>query len=100
MISGYKIYWTDHALSELKETIEYLEFNWTEKELRKFSSKLEHTLELISKAPKLFPLSSKKNEVRKAVIEKHNSLYYKINLNTIEIISLFSNIKNPNSKKL
>jgi hypothetical protein len=32
MISGFKIVWTDHALSELKETIDYLKTNWTERE--------------------------------------------------------------------
>ena len=55
MISGYKILWTDHAISELNETIEYLANNWTEKELRKFSAKLDHTIELISKTPEIFP---------------------------------------------
>ncbi|EIJ39012.1 hypothetical protein JoomaDRAFT_2014 [Galbibacter orientalis DSM 19592] len=54
MKSGYKILWTDHAISELKETIEYLETNWTEKELRKFTAKLDHTIELISKMPEIF----------------------------------------------
>jgi plasmid stabilization system protein ParE len=34
MKSGYKILWTDFALKELEKTIEYLEENWTEKELR------------------------------------------------------------------
>lgn len=29
MKSGYKILWTDHAISELKDTIEHLEENWT-----------------------------------------------------------------------
>jgi len=54
MKSSYKILWTDHAISELKETIEYLETNWTEKELRKFTAKLDHTIELISKMPEIF----------------------------------------------
>jgi len=31
MKSGYKIEWTDHALSELKQTYQYLEENWTSK---------------------------------------------------------------------
>lgn len=74
MKSGYKILWTDHAISELKETIEYLETNWTEKELRKFSAKLEHTVELISKSPEIFPNSYEKIGIRKAVVEKHNKL--------------------------
>ena len=74
MKSGYKVLWTDHAISELKETIEYLEENWTERELRNFSAKLDHTIELISKTPELFPSSLEKNEIRKAVVEEHNNL--------------------------
>ncbi len=30
MKSGYKIEWTDNALSELRNTYKYLEDNWTE----------------------------------------------------------------------
>ncbi len=74
MKSGYKILWTDHAISELKETIEYLENNWTEKELRKFSAKFDHTIELISKTPEMFPNSLEKIEIRKAVVERYNNL--------------------------
>jgi len=100
MKSGYKILWTDHAISELKETIEYLENKWTEIELRRFSAKLDHTIELISKSPEIFPVSLEKKNIRKAVVEKHNNLYYRINKNSIEIVSLFANRKNPNKKKL
>ncbi|WP_203255794.1 type II toxin-antitoxin system RelE/ParE family toxin [Hyunsoonleella ulvae] len=100
MKSGYKILWTDHAISELKETLEYLENNWTERELRTFSLKLDHTIELISKAPEIFPTSIGKKNIRKAVVEKHNNLYYRINKNSIEIVSLFSNRKHPKKKKI
>lgn len=65
MKSGYKILWTDQAIYELKETVEYLENNWTEKELRKFAAKLDHTIELISKMPEIFPES-----VEKSIFEK------------------------------
>jgi plasmid stabilization system protein ParE len=100
MKSGYKILWTDHAISELKETIEYLENNWTERELRTFSAKLDHTIELISKSPEIFPASFEKKKIRKAVVEKYNNLYYRVNKNSVEIISLFSNRKNPSKKKI
>lgn len=100
MKNGYKILWTDHAISELNKTIEYLENNWTKKELIKFSTKLDHTIELISKTPEIFAASFKKAEIRKAVVEKHNTLYYRISQNSIEIVSLFSNRKNPNIKKI
>ena len=100
MKSGYKILWTNHAISELEKTLEYLENNWTERELRTFSAKLDHTIELISKSPEIFPISLDKKNIRKAVVEKYNNLYYRINQNSIEIISLFSNRKNPSKKKI
>ena len=100
MKSGFKIFWTDHALSELEQTIEYLENKWTERELRIFSAKLDHTIELISKSPEMFPSSLEKKGIRKAVVEKYNTLYYRINNENVEIISLFSNRKNPNKKKI
>lgn len=33
MKSGYNVLWTEHALSELQKTIEYLEHNFTDKEI-------------------------------------------------------------------
>lgn len=39
MKSGYKVLWTDHALNELEKTIEYLEINFSEKELKRLAEK-------------------------------------------------------------
>ena len=43
----YKILWTDFALKELENTIEYLEENWTKKELQNLALNIEETLKLI-----------------------------------------------------
>lgn len=91
MKNGYKILWTDHALEELKWTIEYLEINFTKKELSKLSKEIENVIYLISKNPKLFQESTIKKGVRKAVILKFNTMYYRVNNDSIEIISFFSN---------
>ena len=98
MQSGYKILWTDHALSELNKTIEYLEENCTDKELGNLSLELEHTVELISKTPEIFQAS--KRNTRRAIVAKYNSLYYRINDDSIEIISFFSNRQDPGKIKL
>ncbi|MHA3787739.1 type II toxin-antitoxin system RelE/ParE family toxin [Flavobacterium hauense] len=99
MGNGYNVFWTDHALSELKKTIEYLEEHWTESDLRNFASKLENTLQLISVNPDIFPNSDTKN-IKRAIVAKHNTLYYRVNNNSIEIISLFSHRQNPRKRKL
>jgi len=96
MKSGYKIFWTDHALMELRETFNYLEKNWSETEIKKLSRKIDKTLELISSNPELFSKTEIKENVRRVVITKHNSLYYRITEETIEVLSFFSNRKNPN----
>ncbi|MVN20665.1 type II toxin-antitoxin system RelE/ParE family toxin [Mucilaginibacter arboris] len=100
MKNGYKIFWTDYALNELEQTITYLEENWTEKELRNLASKIEETLELLSQNPNLFQRSEIKKDVRRAVVLTHNTLYYRINGDTVEVISFFSNRQNPKKRKL
>lgn len=100
MKSGYKILWTDHALSELENTIAHLEKNWTERELRNFSHELDHTIELISKNPELFQVSRKKKNTRRAVVARFNNLYYRLNEDSIEILSFFSNRQDPEKIKI
>ena len=100
MKNGYKILWTDNALKELQKTVEYLEEHWTEKELRNLAANLEKTLNLISNNPYLFQASEIKKDVRRAVILKLNTLYYRINENNVEILSFFSNRQNPKKRKL
>jgi plasmid stabilization system protein ParE len=95
MKNGCKILWTDFALKELENTIEYLEENWTEKELRNLAVNIEETLILISQNPDLFQVSEHKKDIRRAVVLSHNLLYYRVTNNQIGIISFFSNRQNP-----
>ena len=99
MENGYKILWTEHALSELSEVYEYLEFNFTNRELNRLSIAVENTIKLILKDPKLFPFLESKS-IRRVVVLKYNTLYYRINGNVIEIISFFNNRKNPKKRKI
>ncbi len=99
MESGYKIIWATQALSDLKDILDYLEKNWTEKELKKFSRELDHTIQLITISPELFPKSEKKTGIRKVVISKYNTLYYWKRENVIEILSIFSNRQDPDKIK-
>ncbi|WP_120181895.1 type II toxin-antitoxin system RelE/ParE family toxin [Pelobium manganitolerans] len=98
MKSGYKIRWTSHALSELKHTINYLRLNFSERELKRLASEIERTLDLITENPLMFPHVKIKN-VHRAVILRFNTLYYRIHNEEIQIISFFSNRKNPEKRK-
>ncbi len=100
MKNGYKILWTDNALRELEKIIEFLEENWTEKELRNLATNLEKTLSIISKNPHVFQKSDVQKDIRRAVVLSLNSLYYRILKEDVEILSFFSNRQNPKKRKL
>lgn len=99
MKSGYKIFWTEHAASELEKTIQYLQTEFSDKEISKLLIKLEETLELISINPKIFPISDKRG-IHKVILLKYNSIYYREINNTVEILSFFSNRQNPKKRKI
>lgn len=98
MENGYKLLWTDHALIDLSDILEYLENKWTEKEIRNFARKLDNTLQLIISNPFIFQKSDTIN-IRRAVVTKHNTLYYRIDKDIIQIISVFSNFQNPQKRR-
>lgn len=75
---GYKIFWTEEAIHNLEEIIEYLRFKWTEKEVENFKIKLSRQIKLISSNPTMFPKSSHIPRLRKAVLSKQTSIFYEL----------------------
>ena len=99
MKSGYKILWTENAVEELERTYEYLERNFTRKELERLAQKIENTVSLISQNPHLFSKSEKK-DIHRVLILKFNTMYYRVKDDNIEILSFFSNRQNPKKRKI
>ena len=99
MESTYKIIWSDEALKNLARIIEYLEQRWTEREIRNFSRLLDRQISLIQTNPELFPTSSTSNGLRKAVLTKQTTIFYRIDDLKIKIVTLFDNRQNPNKMK-
>ena len=75
---GYKIFWTEEAIHNLEEIVDYLRFKWTEKEVENFKAKLSRQIDLISINPTMFPISSHVPRLRKAVLSKQTSIFYEI----------------------
>ena len=98
MKNTYKLVWTEESLENIKGIIKYLEDNWTEKEIKKFVRKLDHILNLIQNNPKLFPKADPIN-LRKAVVTKQVSLYYRIERREVHLLSLFDTRQHPDRLK-
>ena len=100
MKNGYKILWTQHALNELQITFEYLEKNWSKKSMKNLAKEIEKVVELIASNPEIFPSTEISEKIRRAVISKHNTLFYRINKSNVEILSFFFNKRNPENLNL
>jgi plasmid stabilization system protein ParE len=92
----YEIEWTIHAKDELDALYDYLENNWSVREIMRFSRLLDKKLSLIIKFPFLYPAYENNNYVRRCVVSKQVSLYYQIVTNRIIILSLFDNRQSSN----
>lgn len=99
MPNGYKLIWSDNALEDLQGILKYLQEKWTEKEIRKFSKKLDTRLNLISTNPLLFPSSHLKKNLRRSVLTYQTTIYYRITGKVVHIVSLFDTRQNPKKLK-
>ena len=90
MKSTYEIIWTENAVKELENTIQYLETNWTKKEISNLFLKLEEILALISTQPSIYLLVSRSKNIHNVPILKYNTLYYKIENKKVFILREFA----------
>ncbi len=91
-----EIVWSIEAEELLKEAIEYLEKNWTRREIEKLFRKLEKALSNIANNPKLYKKSYRLNGTHECVISKHYSLFYTFDEKYVQIITFWNNYKKLN----
>ena len=71
------VVWSDQAKKTYASNIDYLKDAWTEKELKKFILRSEYVVLNIEENPKLYSISNKSKNIRKAVVSKQITLYYR-----------------------
>lgn len=96
---NYSVKWMPEAEITYAMVIEYLEENWTIKEINNFLDRTDEVVNFIAQNPKQY-LYSKKKDVYRAVVTKQISLYYRVNLNAIELLIFWDTRQNPNKLKI
>lgn len=94
------IIWSPRSKRDYIKLIDYLIEEWGEKSSDNFKSRLREVLNLISENPSLYQASKKKSNVRRCVVSKHISLYYRAKEREIELITLFDTRQHPSKRKL
>ncbi len=91
-----KIIWSLDSENDFSDILDYLERNWDSTVALRFIDLVDLLLQQISINPIQYPLINKKLRIRKCVITKHNSIYYRNRRNHIEILRIFDTRQNPN----
>ncbi len=94
---AYKILWTEEAVENLGEILDYLENKWSSRKVINFKVSLNKQIELTSNFPQLFPTSEQSPRLRKAVLSKQTTIFYEVKEDVIFIVYLFANRKDPNT---
>ena len=74
----FEIIWSARAKITYFNVLDYLIENWTRQELIQFNQRIHVTIKALQKNPDIFPVSSKNREIRKALVDKNNLLFYKV----------------------
>ncbi|MDO6759269.1 type II toxin-antitoxin system RelE/ParE family toxin [Tamlana sp. 2_MG-2023] len=94
-----EVVWSPSAEKDFEAVLDYLQLNWDESVTNKFINRVDDIISLIINDLKIFPIINEALEVRKSVVSKHNTLYYRENGLKIEIIRLFDARQDPNKLK-
>ncbi len=92
-----KIIWSTLAIQTYAGNIEYLQKEWTQKEIDKFIASTERKLNLLKTQPQIGVLTNKRHYIRKTIIVKRILLIYRYRKrkNEIELIRFFNTWQHP-----
>ena len=92
-----QIIWAPLAEADFAAILEYLDKNWDSKVATSFIDLTENAIDQISVNPKQYPVIFKKKQIRKCVLTKHNSLFYRDSRSQVEILRVYDTRQDPNS---
>lgn len=87
------------ASAKLEKLLVYLEMAWSMKIKENFIVKLDRSLLQIQNYPDSFPASEKINGLRKCVVTKQTTIFYKYSDQAINVVAIFDNRQDPNSQR-
>jgi plasmid stabilization system protein ParE len=92
-----KIVWSPLSERDFGRILQYLNRNWDEKVANQFIDLTENILEQISINPRQFPVIYKKKKIRKCVLTKHNTMFYRDSKTQIDILRIYDTRQDTNN---
>ena len=94
-----EVIWSPSAEKDFELILDYLQLNWNDRIINKFINKVDDNISLILDDYKIFPIINEELQIRKSVISKQNTLYYREKLGKLEIVRFFDSRQDPHKLK-
>ena len=89
--TNLSVSWTDRSLSDSQIIKSYLQYYFSQKEIDNYYKLLESFEKIVSIFPTLYPQTNKNKDIRRAVLSKQLSVFYKTTKETIIVIAILDN---------
>lgn len=83
------------AKKKLEKLFDYLIVEWSLTVKNEFVENFDSCIEIIKEQPKIFPESHQRKGLRKCVVTRQTTLYYRFNSKQISIVTIFDTRQNP-----
>lgn len=93
------IVWSELADKDFENILGYLEEEWSKAVVIQFIDLTFSIVEQIAIHPKQFPVIFKSKKIRKCVLTKHNTLFYRESKDRVEILRIFDTRQDPKKLK-
>jgi plasmid stabilization system protein ParE len=84
-----EIFWSPLSVDDLENNISYLKDNWPDEVGINYLSHIDKLINQIASNPKQFPIIHKTKKIRKCVVTKHNTIFYREKNSKVEILRVF-----------
>lgn len=98
-MTGYPIIWSPKAKTELAEILAFIEIQFGSEVAADCVFLVDSMIEKIAAFPEMFP-SFGDYHIRKAVVQKNLSLFYRFQRDQIDILKVWDNRQNPDDLQL
>jgi plasmid stabilization system protein ParE len=92
-----QIVWSPLAENDLANILAYLNEKWDEKVTNQFIDLTDEIIGQISVNPKQFPVIYKKKKIRKCVLTRHNTMFYRDSKSQVEILRIYDTRQDPDN---
>jgi plasmid stabilization system protein ParE len=89
------IIWSNLSEKDFENILDYLDKNWGQKVATNFIDLTENIVNQISINPRQFPICYKRKKVRKCILTKHNTIFYRDGKINVEILRIYDTRQDP-----